>query len=140
MVTIVALLAGFAPIFHSLCIQATSTSASIHIMADGTSMGNATGFDTTIALDSTANALAVSHDPAPFSAPEKPLGEGNPLTLVALFIVPACLLLVGLVLLFRKATELKCSVRFFTALLARPPTWRYFPNAVNPLAWGISRT
>lgn len=140
MVTIVALLASFAPIFHSLCIQATSTSSSSHIMADGTIMGTAAEADTTMASDSTAHALAVSHDQAPVNAPGKPLGGGDPLTLVALFIVPACLLLVSFLLLFRKATELKFSETFFKDLLARPPTWRYFPNAVNPLSLGISRT
>lgn len=140
MVTIVALMAGFAPIFHSMCIQASSTSASSHIMADGNIMGIESEADTTMVSDSTAHALAVSHDQAPVNAPGKPLGAGDPLTLVALFIVPACLLVVGFLLLFRKSTELKFSETFFTALLARPPTWRYFPNAVNPLALGISRT
>lgn len=139
MVTIVALLAGFAPIFHSLCIQATSTSASSHIMADGTVMGIAPQADTTTMSDTPSLTQAVNHNEAPVKTPLVPLG-GDPLTLVALFIVPACLLLVSFLLLFRKTTELKFSTTFFTALLARPPTWLHFPNAVNPLALGISRT
>ena len=139
MVTIVALMAGFAPIFHSLCIQATQTSSSSHIMADGTIMGMAADAGTTTASGSTTHAHAVSHDQVPMNTSGMPLG-GDPLTLVTLFIVPACLLLVGFLLLFRKTTELKFSTTFFTNLLARPPTWRHFPNAVNPLALGISRT
>lgn len=138
-VTIVALLAGFAPIFHSLCIQATQFSSTSHVMSDGTVMYHAPHTDTQPTSGSMTHNQSDTTDPTPVKSPGVPLG-GDPLTLVAMFLLPACLALIGFLLATRKLVEQKFSDTIFRLQSARPPTWRHFPNAVNSLAFGISRT
>lgn len=108
-------------------------------MADGTIMQMTTETAADTASGTMTQEQSAGHVQAPVKAPSMPLG-GDPLALVVLFIVPACLLLVGLLLIFRKALLLKFSERIFRLDLVRPPTWRHFPNAVDALALGVSRT
>lgn len=134
-VTIVALLAGFAPIFHSICIEATQNGSASHVMADGTVMVMSSSSDSKSSQATHVN----SEIPTPMQEPGLPNG-GDPFSLVAMFIVPACLLLVGLLIVVRKSVVLGIMQRFYRFQSARPPTWLHFPNAVNQVALSISRT
>jgi hypothetical protein len=134
---VAALMVGFAPIFHALCVQPMNHSISSHVMADGSVMH----MSPSVHLNNPAgNAQLSLIEKLPQNQGGMPLDGGEPFTIIALFIVPACLLLVGIFLAIRKSHYLVFQRILLPKIYLKPPRISYFPNYVDSLALGISRT
>jgi hypothetical protein len=134
---VTSLMVGFAPIFHALCIQPMNHSISSHVMADGSVMQiiPSVDFNNSGAPDQLSLIEKLPQIPGGM-----PLDSGEPLSLVALFIVPACLLLLGIFLALKKSHNLVFRKIFPPKINLKPARIGYFPNRVDSLALGISRT
>jgi hypothetical protein len=134
---VAALMVGFAPIFHALCVQPMNHSISSHVMADGSVMQ----MSPSVHLNNPAGTAKLSLiEKITQNQGGIPLDGGEPLSMIALFIVPACLLLVGIFLAIRKSHYLVFQRILLPKIYLKPPRISYFPNYVDSLALGISRT
>lgn len=134
---VAAVMVGFAPVFHALCIQPVNHSISSHVMADGSVMQ----MNPSVDLNNSAAMDPLSLiEKLPQNQGGMPLDGGEPLSIIALFIVPACLLLVGIFLAIRKSHYLVFQRILLPKNYLKPPRISYFPNYVDSLALGISRT
>lgn len=134
---VASLMVGFAPFFHALCVQPVNHSISSHVMSDGSVMQMSPSVD----LNNSAGTDQLSLiEKLPQNQGELPLDGGEPLSVIALFIVPACLLLVGIFLAIKKSHNLVFQRIFLPKNYLKPPRISYFPNFVDSLALGISRT
>lgn len=142
-VALTALLVGFAPIYHALCVQPASVSSTTtHVMADGSVMemhkASETGANTPMVAESFTHASIQAYSPLAQSG--SPFNGNDPLTVIVLFLLPACLLLIGLLLAIRKSIEVQRLEPTFRNLVVRPPIRGFRPHSVDLLQLGISRT
>jgi hypothetical protein len=142
-VALAALLVGFAPVYHALCVQPdTTTSSSTHVMADGSVMEMHKASEIVANTPMLAKSLngASLQAYSPLAQSDLPFKGNEPLTVIVVFLLPACLLLVGLFLAIRKSTELRRLELTLRNLVVRPPIRSFRPHSVDLLALGISRT
>lgn len=147
-----ALILGFAPLVHAMCVGQTHNATSTHMMPDGSTMAMPDG--STMVMPEVNAATTTLEAPTVFqsvltvlrgTAGElvNPVGSVNELTLlglIALSLAPACLVLLGLRLARRVTRDsLQVAVRRAVATL-RPPPILHRPTMVDLLSLGISRT
>lgn len=133
-----ALIIGFAPLIHALCVGQPVSALSTHVMADGSSMtmpnlGSkaeepattevVTGIQTYLMSNNTLGAI----------------GDSSLIGLIALTLAPACFVLVGLLLSRRLRVW---SVKILQVIQSRwqPPPIFHRPTMVDLTSLGISRT
>jgi hypothetical protein len=129
-----ALIIGFAPLVHAMCVGETHTATSAHMMADGSSMvmpdsGDASADDVSTGI---AQASAMTQNSA--------MTQDSAMVLIALSLAPAFLVLLGFRLARRSSRDsLQIEVRRAIARW-RPPPIFHQPTMVDSLSLGISRT
>ena len=122
-VAMVILVAGFAPIFHSICIDDSSVMSLTHSAVNGAVMPAQQGNS------------HHSHNEQPWLP-----GDGTPLALVAMLVLPACISLCAFFAFLRRSRCRPGLVSGCLNSLPRPPSLSFFPNSVNRLRLGVSRT
>jgi hypothetical protein len=133
-----ALIIGFAPLVHAMCVGQTHNVSATHMMADGSTMvmpeagsAPASGAEPII---SEAKVIGLTTEAG------GPMDDLTLLGLIALSLAPACLVLLGLRLARRvNLDSLQVAVRRKVASW-RPPPIFHQPTMVDLLSLGISRT
>jgi hypothetical protein len=133
-----ALILGFAPLVHAMCVGQTHNASASHMMADGSIMfmpeAGSAPLSNASPIVSEAKVIGLTAEAG------GPTGDLTLLGLIALSLAPACLVLLGLRLMRRvNRDSLQVAVRIKAASW-RPPPIFHRPTMVDLLSLGISRT
>jgi hypothetical protein len=138
-----ALILGFAPLVHAMCIGQTHNATSTHTMPDGSTMvmpepSGAITLEAPTAFQSVLTGLP--ENAGELASPGGSFNELTLLGLIALSLAPACLALLG-IRGARRVTRDSLQVAIRKVIAGcRPPPIFHRPTMVDSLSLGISRT